>query len=519
MRKHYLLLLMGLFVALSCSAITQPGYVKTVARPNLPSQRMDGVVIRVRGSHNAVESRETGDFALLLANLQNGEPYALSSIVKSGYEPAEQELIGKTLPCSDQVPLEILLVNKLALMQEKEAIAAKARTNVERYYSEQLAMLEAQLAVKQIAENDFHLRLQQLEAQYERFEPLVEAISDRFARTDYDRMDSLTLMIQSAIEDGDAAEAERLIRLKGDLDEREAAIARQEQANREAQRVLAEASSQLEQRIRETQRDKRELADDYYRLYSSFLTRFMNDSAAVYIQRRAQLDTTNVDYQLQAGQFMAYILCDYTAARRYYDRAYRICLSDYGEQSGQMATTCHEIGYVLKQQRFLDEALSWYERSLSFREHVRGKESGATAEALNNLGELYRAKKDLKQAMKMHRRALHIRQKLMGAESMEVAESKSNIGGVYYDEGQFTKAEQLYREAYAIYVTQTLGSQRRLADVNNNLGAVCFMQSKYADAVDYFENALSLYRQLFGSAHPATRNAEANLDICKQKQK
>ena len=85
-------------------AITQEGIVRTIARKGQSGQPIEGAVIRLQGSHNKVASRENGDFSLLLHDLQNGEAYAFASIYKSGYEPAEQELIGKRLPCSDQVP-------------------------------------------------------------------------------------------------------------------------------------------------------------------------------------------------------------------------------------------------------------------------------------------------------------------------------------------------------------------------------------------------------------------------------
>ena len=59
---------------------------------------------------------------------------------------------------------------------------------------------------------------QRLENQYEHFEPLLRAMSDVLARTDYHRMDSLSLLMQEAIENGNPDEAERLLREKGSVD-------------------------------------------------------------------------------------------------------------------------------------------------------------------------------------------------------------------------------------------------------------------------------------------------------------
>ena len=502
---------------LSAWAVTQEGVVKTIARKDKPGTPVNGAVIRVKGSHNAVQSHANGDFSLLLYDLQNGDPYAIASIIKSGYEPAEQELIGRRIPCSDRVPLEILLVSRMELMQEKEAIAAKARENVERYYQTRMTDLEEQLAAKQLTEAEFNRRIEELEGQYERFEPLLQAMSDKLARTDYNRLDSLTARIQQAIEEGNPEEAERLVREKGDLEQREAAIREQEQQIEKAQQTLDEAAAQLDKQRALTAQQKRDLADDYYRLYAAFLSRFRNDSANLYIRKRAALDTLNVDYQLQAGQFVKEIMADYPAARMYFERAYRICETQYGEQSGQMATTCHELGAICKLQGDLDGAATWYQRSLTIREKIRGKNTPAVAETLNNMGELYRAKKDLKSAFDCHKRALKIREKAFGANSIEVAESKNNLAGVLLQQGQTDKARVLFIEARDAYTANPKTPPCCIADICTNLGVVDYRAKQYEDALRNFEQALEIYTKVFGSSHPLTRNAQKLIQATRNK--
>ena len=505
------------YCCLSAWAVTQEGVVKTIARKDKPGTPVDGAVIRVKGSHNAVQSHANGDFSLLLYDLQNGDPYAIASIIKSGYEPAEQELIGRRIPCSDRVPLEILLVSRMELMQEKEAIAAKARENVERYYQTRMTDFEQQLAAKQLTEAEFNRRIDELEGQYERFEPLLQAMSDKLARTDYNRLDSLTARIQQAIEEGNPEEAERLVREKGDLEQREAAIREQEQQIEKAQQTLDEAAAQLDKQRALTAQQKRDLADDYYRLYAAFLSRFRNDSANLYIRKRAALDTLNVDYQLQAGQFVKDIMVDYPTARMYFERAYRISETLYGEQSGQMATTCHELGAICKLQGDVDGATTWYNRSLTIREKIRGKNTPAVAETLNNMGELYRAKKDLKNALDCHKRALKIREKTFGANSLEVAESKNNLAGIYAQQGQWEKAEKIYKEVESVLSVNAKTPPRRIADTYTNLGVVAYYTNHTAEAQQYMEKAVELYRKTLGDTHPQTRSAATMLQTIKQK--
>lgn len=515
--KRTIALILSMLLPTLLFAVTQVGYVKTIARKGKPGIPVEDVIIRVKGTHNAVKSHKEGDFSLLLHHLHNGEPYAIASIIKAGFEPAEQGLVGRTIACSDIVPLEVLLVNTQELQQEKEIIAAKARENVEVYYENRLRILENELEHSKITQAEFNSRLQELEGQYERFEPLLQTMSNSFARTDYDKLDSLTLLIHDAIESGNPEEAERLIRQKGSLTQREKEIRRQEQSIESAQQVVDEALSSLAEQRQLLAKRKKDLAGDYYRLYASFLSRFENDSAALYICRRAELDTLNVDYQLQAGQFMKEIIADYSLARRYFERAYRVALTQYGDMSAQMATTCHELGALCKLEKQYEKTLLWYEQALSIKEKVRGKESPAVAETLNNLAELYRERKDYATAMKLHKKACKIREKHFGKESVEVAESQNNIAGLLYQQGHLQEAEKMFLAVRNTYAFKPSVSQRLIAGNYNNLGGVCYAQGKYEEAMHCFRQAVDIYRRTLGEKHPLTLNAMRNQEICSRK--
>ena len=506
-----------ILAVVSAWAVTQEGLTRTIARQGQPGVPLDGVVVRVRGSHNAVQSHDNGIFSILLHNLQNGEPYTISGVIKAGYVPAEQELIGRRIPCSDQVPLELLMVSAAQLQADKEAIAAKARENVEIYYQNRLSDLEQQLAAKQLTEQEFSRRLDELESQYERFEPLLQTMSDKLARTDYSRMDSLTARIQTAIENGDAEEAERLVREKGDMEAREAAIREQEMQIARAQQTLDEAQARLDQQRALTQQQKRELADDYYRMYASFLSRFQNDSARYYIEKRAALDTTNVYYQLHAGQFVRDVMADMPRALFYFERAYRIALAQYGDPSEPLATVCNELGSISKSKKDYDQALEWFNRSLTLKQQLKGKETKAAAETLNNIGEIYRVKNDLKHAMEYHQQALKIREKVCGKSSLEVAESINNIGCLYSQQKQFAKAEKLFLQVRDIFAADPKTPLVRKADNGVNLGVAAYYLEHYPEAVTELEQALATYTKVLGKAHPKTRNAQACLQAARKK--
>ena len=201
MRKSFLFIVL-LLPALA-SAITQQGFVRTISRPNYTPQRLDGVLIRIRGNHNPVLSTETGDFAILLHDLQNGDPYALSAVMKSGYQLSEQDLIGRQQAGSERVPLELTMVSTAQLQAEKNAIAAKAREGVEHYYLEQLTAIESALAEQRLTAEQYEQQIAALDDKLMRSEEQIMAMADRYARTDYALLDSVAGAIQTAIEGGD----------------------------------------------------------------------------------------------------------------------------------------------------------------------------------------------------------------------------------------------------------------------------------------------------------------------------
>lgn len=490
--------------SLVATAITQQGLVRSISRPEHSGETLSGAIIRVRGSHNAVESQTDGSFSLLLQNRQNGDALVFSSVILSGFEPAEKEFLGRQFACSDKVPMEIILVNTAQLQREKEAIAAKARENIEIYYEQQLARLDKALAEGALRNEEYQKQLDALEQKYERFEPLLQAMSDQYARTDISRLDSLSQAINAAIEAGNPDEAERLIKQKGDLDERERLLRQEEQQLRQAQAMLDQAAANTRAR-------RQELGDDYYRLYSIAITRLAFDSAAYYLCRRAELDTTNVDWQLQAGKFVRDVTNDRDKAAEYLTRAMRQAEVQYTHYSGQTATAYNEVGVICRLKGDFTKAKELYEQSLQIREKIKGKETPEVAESLNNIAELMRAEKDYAGALKLHQRALKIRTAAFTQQSKEVAESKNNIGGIYYSQGKYKQALPYFEQA-ATTLEQVGAAPRRLATAINNLGGTYYQLGDRQKAAQCFDKAYELYKTALGENHPLTRNAKANKD-------
>ena len=493
-------------------AQTQPGHVRTVSRPNSPSEDLSGVMLRVRGNHNAVVSTENGDFALLMQGLEAGQPYALSSVVKSGYELREPELIGRKQSFSTVVPLEIVMVSSQALLQERMRIEEKARANVEANYQKRLSELDNALAQAKMSNDEYEAQLTSLEEQYERFEPLLQTMSRYYALTDYDSRDTLSIRINERIEAGDLDEAERLIKAKGAIDEREANLRKLEEQNRRTEELLAEAQKRLAEQQAEARRQLKDLAEDCYHLFTINFERFQNDSAEYYICRRAELDTTNTEYQLRAGQFLMTYRAKYPEADKYFRRALRQAEAQNGHLYGDVATALNEIGQNYYNQHDYAQALPYMEQALDLREQLAGKQSVSVAESYSNIGALNLRQGNSKDALKMLRNALKLYEQLQPAGDPLIAQARNNLGNALFSQKQYDEAKTLFEQALTDYKARYGEKHYEVAIVYNNLASIAFVQGRKEDAQQLFSQALSIFTETLGAHHPRTRQTQKNLD-------
>lgn len=196
---------------ISVFAQTQQGYVKTLGRPNKPGVPLAGVTIRVRGLMNQVLSGENGKFSLLMPNKKEGDAIFLQSIRKNGYELKDQECIGRPMVFSSHVPIEIVMIDSKELAKNKKRIEKKAYQVAEQNYKAKLKKLEQQLKEQELTIEEYQQKLNEAQEKYEKYQMLIVEMADRYARTDYDHLDSIDRVINYCIEIGELDKADSLI--------------------------------------------------------------------------------------------------------------------------------------------------------------------------------------------------------------------------------------------------------------------------------------------------------------------
>lgn len=478
-----------LLSSFTASAITQQGFVRTITRPDYPSERLEGVMIRIRGGHNTILSAPTGDFSIIMQTLRNGDPYVLSAIMKSGYQLADQDMIGRQQSGSDRVPLEITMIASAQLQKEKDAIAAKARAGIERFYMEQLSAIEKELSEQKLSIEQYEQRIAELDDKLMRSEQQIEQMADRYARTDYSMLDSVAGAIQSTIENGDLDEAEQLILQKGDLQNRRIHI-------QDMRRELAAQSEDLKR--------------DYYHLHSIALARFEPDSAAHFLHLRADLDTTDAAAQLDYIKFLQEYLHNPHEVLPYIQRAERQIHLAGDEHCELMLRLLNEKNVCYGRLGKKDESLKIIEDAITLSILLYGKNHKYVAGRRVNLGNTLYQMGKLKEAEKQLKEALRIYHLPGLSDSTTEASALTNLGAVEFKKNNYRQARQYFEESVTI-LNQCSPNDPSLPTILDNLGYLCSLMKEPEQSSRYRHEAYETAARIFGEKHTFTQKLKSKI--------
>lgn len=277
--RRVLILSIILFLVADTFAQIQQVYVKTIGRPNSPGVALGGVTVRISGNVNTVVTNQQGTFSFPLKE----QRFKFSRVDKKGYELADLDLLHSFFGYSPQTPVTIAMISREELRKEKDAIEEKVRNQIALRIQKQNAILEQKLEKKQLSEEECRKQMLALQDKFDNLDTLVSALSDRYARTDYDNIDSIRLVINSYIENGELERAQQMILSKG------GGLEKRSRELEETRRLRL----QTQQREEELQKD---LAEDLYQLYDIAKAKNKLDSAYIYLEQRYYTDTTQVNY-------------------------------------------------------------------------------------------------------------------------------------------------------------------------------------------------------------------------------
>ncbi|MEH2194419.1 MAG: tetratricopeptide repeat protein [Nostoc sp.] len=166
---------------------------------------------------------------------------------------------------------------------------------------------------------------------------------------------------------------------------------------------------------------------------------------------------------------------------------------------------------LYQDQGLYNQAVSWYEQSLTVTKKRLGESDVSVAQSLNNLAELYYLQGRYSEAEPLFLQALELRRHLLGKEHLDVALSLSNLAQLYNSQGRYSEAEPLFLQALELRRHLLGESHISVAHSLNNLAGLYNYQGRYSEAEPLYLQALELKRCLLGEEHPDFAHSLHNL--------
>lgn len=501
--KRLILLSFAMMLGIMLQAQNQQGYVKTKGRmvngKLVHGQGLKGATVSIKGRTTVLVNSDEGSFSFPVTELQ----FHLDSVRKKGYQLVDLDLCPKTYKFSSN-PLYIVMETPEQQLQDKLNAEKRIRRNLQKQLQDKEDEIEALKEGNKISMEDYHKALQKLYEEQESNEQLISDMAKRYAELDYDQLDEFYRQVSYCIENGELTKADSLLRTRGNINK---------QVNSIKQRGLAlqEQKEQLHKAEAVQQTDIEEAARRCYSYYEAFFMQHMNDSAAYYLELRASLDTTQLEWQQKAGTFADDYLADYDKALKYYRRTLDAAKANPENNTRFIIGSLNNIGYVYSNLSQQDSAMFYYNRALDLAQKSEGNYQIDIADCYNNIGFVYLNAADFTQAMEYIKAAADIHEKILEPNDPLIGTSYNNIGHVLSSQGKYDEALEYYFKALAIREAAYGKEHNQIALTYNNI-AFCYVHKRdLAQSVEYFKKAMDIYEKEMGTEHPMTAYVYNNL--------
>lgn len=313
--RRFVALTVCLWAALAVVAQTQQGFVKTKGRmvngQHVAGQGLPGAMVTILG-RSAVVTKNDGTFSFPITT----NTFTVQSVQKNGYQLVDDDLCHRSFRPSAN-PIYVVMDTPSQIQADQ----LEAQRKIRRTLQQQLQRREDEIEALQVSLEEKQRMLDKLYKEQEGNEHLIAQMAKRYAELDYDQLDETNRRISDFIMNGELTCADSLLRTKGDIRQRVEELKHHEQANEQVRKDLEKSEALARQR-------REDLIRDCYSHYEISKMEGQYDSAAYYICLRADLDTLNVKYQIEAGDYLLF-QNKRTDARIYYARGVLLL---YGKQ-------------------------------------------------------------------------------------------------------------------------------------------------------------------------------------------
>lgn len=492
------ILLIGALILsfLSLSAQTQRGFVKTKGRMDakgnlIPGQGLKGATVSVQGRTAVLVNAVDGSFTFPVPETR----FRIDSVKKNGYQLVDVESCLRSFERSSN-PIYLVMESPEQQLQDQLNAERKIRRNLQKQLQQREDEIEELKASQRITDEEYRAALQKLYADQESNEQLISDMAKRYAELDYDQLDEFYRQVSYCIENGELVKADSLLRTKGDV------TLQVEEQLRKGQ-AIKEREEQLNQAKIVHDADIEELARRCYSFFETFAAQHLNDTAAYYLELRASLDTTNMEWQDDAALFIGDYLADYTKALAYFQRGLRWSIAQYGEQSNYAADEYDNMGSMYFFMDDFETAMECHFKALAIKNTLFSEDHPEMVNTYSEIGTTCFTIGDYEKALEFHNKALDICRKTYGEGNPHVADVYNNIGTTYFGMGEYANALICFRDkALPIYLNVYGTEDRDVSLLYNNIGISYHYLQDYEKSLESNFEALSIRKKLLGENHP-----------------
>ena len=505
MKSRLLSLLIMILLPLWVVAQTQQGYVKTKGRmvngKHIPGQGLKGATVSIQDRTPVVVQSVDGSFSFPIP----ARTFMLQGVQKKGYQLLDTDVLKKSYNYSTN-PIYLVMETPEQQTQDQLDSERKIRRTLQRKLQQREDELEALKEANRITLEEYQQAMQRLYADQENNEKLIADMAKRYAQMDYDQMDDLNQRISDAILNGRLTEADSLLRSKGDMKNRVAEIRREQQSEAQRETEIAQEQAALAEAKAGTQKRLEDIASDCQKFFDLCKLNMQWDSATYYIEIRAELDTANSDWQLDAGSYF-YQQKNYNQAEKYYLRGLAISRSQ--DDFYSISITLNNLATLYSDtQRFKESEIMYIEALRRFRllleTAYHQQFESDLAVLLNNLANLYSDTQRFKESETMYLEALEIRRRLAKdnpqAYESDLAATLGNLSILYNNTKRFTESEAKGLEAAEIFRHLAKDNpqtyQSDVAKILNNIAGLYSETQRFKESETMYLEALEIDRRL-----------------------
>ena len=515
--KRFLLLLC-LIAAVSVSvAQTQQGYVKTRGRlaangTVIPGTRLSGATLTFKGNKTVV-SGNNGVFTFSVPS----KTYCVTNVQKNGYQLYDRDLLGRTHNYSTN-DLLVVMDTPDNVLADKLTSERKIRRTLQRQLVEKEDEIEALKEQQKITEEQYRKQLQELYKAQENNEKLISEMAERYSTLDFDQLDDFQRRVAVYIQNGELTRADSLLNTKGSMEERRARI-------EQNKTIVTINAQELKKRQEEQKKSEalltKELEDfgkDCFSRYEIYKLQHKNDSAAYFLKMRADLDSTNIRWNIEYANFCRIYLEKNVESERYIQRALQHALLS---QKVDEQILCYNMLINVESSRHNYEQALLYvdtEEDLMCRHNLYGIEDQLNV--ATSRGNIYRQEGKYDLAERYLLKAVSLIENNCDSVSIKIlAETLGNYANFCIDVEKYQEALDVYRKILILTETQDSLITPIVITTENNIGNSYYLLGLYDEALIWLEKSLKHAKELYGDKHSSVSISLSNIGAIHMRRK